>query len=144
MFNQVKAASRRLQGHAQHTPIMTSRTLDRRTGARVLLKCENFQRVGAFRHHNDGLEPRLAGRQRQRCAMISGRVSSDRRGVTRIGTRVQESTYSVAGTTKLERAGTLLVLAFENRLKTRSRRQDRAFWNSVMMEPTSDGFQRNG
>ena len=28
---------------------MTSRTLDERTGAQVFLKCENFQRVGAFK-----------------------------------------------------------------------------------------------
>ncbi len=31
------------------TPIMTSRTLNRMTGAEVYLKCENYQRVGAFK-----------------------------------------------------------------------------------------------
>lgn len=31
------------------TPIMTSRTLNRQTGVKVFLKCENFQRVGAFK-----------------------------------------------------------------------------------------------
>ncbi|MDX1663581.1 MAG: pyridoxal-phosphate dependent enzyme [Candidatus Promineifilaceae bacterium] len=31
------------------TPVMTSRTLDARTGRKIYLKCENFQRVGAFK-----------------------------------------------------------------------------------------------
>jgi threonine dehydratase len=34
---------------AHRTPVFTSRTLDERAGARVFLKCENFQRVGAFK-----------------------------------------------------------------------------------------------
>ncbi len=49
MFELIKAAKERLQGYANRTPIMTSRTLNRRTGAEVYLKCENFQRVGAFK-----------------------------------------------------------------------------------------------
>lgn len=49
MFERIKAASKRLRGHANITPIMTSRTLDQLVGAEVVLKCENFQRVGAFK-----------------------------------------------------------------------------------------------
>ena len=49
MFEQVKAAQRRLQNVANRTPVMTSRTLNQRVGAEVVLKCENFQRVGAFK-----------------------------------------------------------------------------------------------
>jgi threonine dehydratase len=49
MFESVKAARERLRGHAHVTPVMTSRTLDRLVGAEVYLKCENFQRVGAFK-----------------------------------------------------------------------------------------------
>ncbi len=45
----VRAAAERLQGIAHHTPVLTSRTLDALTGARVHLKCENFQRMGAFK-----------------------------------------------------------------------------------------------
>lgn len=48
-FADVEAAARRLAGQAHRTPVMTSRTLDRRVGAQVLLKCENFQRIGAFK-----------------------------------------------------------------------------------------------
>jgi len=49
MFEFVQAASKRLRGHAHITPIMSSRTLNQSAGAEVYLKCENFQRVGAFK-----------------------------------------------------------------------------------------------
>ena len=49
MFDKIKAAQERLKGYANVTPIMTSRTLNRMVGAEVYLKCENFQRVGAFK-----------------------------------------------------------------------------------------------
>ena len=45
----VVAAARRLAGVAHRTPVLTSRTADARTGARLYLKCENFQRGGAFK-----------------------------------------------------------------------------------------------
>lgn len=45
----VSAAATRIAGVAHRTPVHTSRTLDELTGARVFLKCENFQRVGAFK-----------------------------------------------------------------------------------------------
>jgi len=43
------AARERLRGVAHRTPVVTSRTLDERVGARVFLKCENLQRMGAFK-----------------------------------------------------------------------------------------------
>jgi threonine ammonia-lyase medium form len=49
MFEEVKAARGRLRSIANHTPVMTSRTLDALTGRHIFLKCENFQRVGAFK-----------------------------------------------------------------------------------------------
>jgi len=45
----IAAAAERLTGHARRTPVMTSRTVDERTGAQVFFKCENFQRMGAFK-----------------------------------------------------------------------------------------------
>jgi threonine dehydratase len=42
-------AARLLEGSAHRTPVLTSRTVDRRTGARVFFKCENLQRGGAFK-----------------------------------------------------------------------------------------------
>ena len=49
LFEIVKAAQKRIEGHAHVTPIMTSRTLNQLTGAEIFLKCENFQRMGAFK-----------------------------------------------------------------------------------------------
>ena len=48
-YEDIAAAARRLEGHARRTPVMTSRMVDERTGAKVFFKCENFQRMGAFK-----------------------------------------------------------------------------------------------
>lgn len=48
-FADVQAAATRVDGVAHRTPVMTSRTVDRQTEATVFFKCENFQRVGAFK-----------------------------------------------------------------------------------------------
>jgi threonine dehydratase len=45
----VERAAQRLAGVAHRTPVLTSRTLDERTGARVQLKAECLQRGGAFK-----------------------------------------------------------------------------------------------
>jgi threonine dehydratase len=49
LFQKVQEAQQRLSGVAHTTPVMTSRTLNRLVAADVFLKCENFQRVGAFK-----------------------------------------------------------------------------------------------
>lgn len=48
-FDDVVAAVNRLKGIANKTPVMTSRNLSELCGVQVYLKCENFQRVGAFK-----------------------------------------------------------------------------------------------
>ncbi|MCH5671427.1 threo-3-hydroxy-L-aspartate ammonia-lyase [Streptomyces gilvus] len=45
----VRDAAARLRGVVHRTPVLRSRTLDALVGAEVHLKCENFQRVGAFK-----------------------------------------------------------------------------------------------
>ncbi|MGH3369985.1 MAG: threo-3-hydroxy-L-aspartate ammonia-lyase, partial [Nocardioidaceae bacterium] len=45
----VQEAAKRIGGIAHRTPVVTSRTLDDLVGASVFLKCENFQRAGAFK-----------------------------------------------------------------------------------------------
>jgi len=45
----IEAAARRLEGVANRTPVMTSRQFDARTGTKSFFKCENFQRMGAFK-----------------------------------------------------------------------------------------------
>jgi threonine dehydratase len=46
---EVREAAGRLAGVAHRTPVVRSRSLDQRTGVQAYLKCENFQRVGAFK-----------------------------------------------------------------------------------------------
>ncbi|MCW3662919.1 threo-3-hydroxy-L-aspartate ammonia-lyase [Burkholderia cenocepacia] len=48
-YDDVAAAAARLEGHAHRTPVMTSRTIDDALGAQVFFKCENLQRMGAFK-----------------------------------------------------------------------------------------------
>jgi threo-3-hydroxy-L-aspartate ammonia-lyase len=48
-FADITAAAARLKGIAHRTPVHTSRTANARTGAELFFKCENFQRMGAFK-----------------------------------------------------------------------------------------------
>jgi threonine dehydratase len=48
-YQDVAAAAQRLAGVAHRTPVMTSRTANELTGAELFFKCENFQRMGAFK-----------------------------------------------------------------------------------------------
>ena len=48
-YADIAAAAARLQGVAHRTPVMSSRTADEITGAQVFFKCENLQRMGAFK-----------------------------------------------------------------------------------------------
>ncbi|ATF89852.1 MULTISPECIES: threo-3-hydroxy-L-aspartate ammonia-lyase [Burkholderia] len=48
-YADVAAAAERIAGHAHRTPVLTSRTVDEELGAQVFFKCENFQRMGAFK-----------------------------------------------------------------------------------------------
>jgi threonine dehydratase len=48
-FTDVVAAAQRIAGHAHRTPVLTSRTLNDELAAEVFFKCENFQRMGAFK-----------------------------------------------------------------------------------------------
>jgi len=48
-FADVAAAHERIKAAAKRTPVLTSATIDALTGARVHFKCENFQRMGAFK-----------------------------------------------------------------------------------------------
>ena len=45
----VRAAAARIAPHVHRTPVLTSRTADVASGARLFFKCETFQRVGAFK-----------------------------------------------------------------------------------------------
>ena len=46
---EIRQAAERLRPWVHQTPVLTSKTLDARTGGSIFFKCENFQRVGAFK-----------------------------------------------------------------------------------------------
>jgi threonine dehydratase len=48
-YSDLAAAHARIKRYAKRTPVLTSSTVDALTGARVHFKCENFQRMGAFK-----------------------------------------------------------------------------------------------
>ncbi|MFF9275785.1 pyridoxal-phosphate dependent enzyme [Streptomyces griseosporeus] len=48
-LDDIRDAAARIEGVAHRTPVLRSRTLDALVGAEVFLKCENFQRMGAFK-----------------------------------------------------------------------------------------------
>jgi len=48
-YQDVVAAAARIEGFARHTPVLTSRTANALSGAELFFKCENFQKMGAFK-----------------------------------------------------------------------------------------------
>jgi threonine dehydratase len=66
-FASVQAAADRIAPFVHHTAVLTSRTLDEWLDARVFLKCEHLQRVGAFKYRGatnavQSLTPEAAAR----------------------------------------------------------------------------------
>lgn len=45
----IRAAHERIRGHIHRTPVLTCRTIDQMAGAALFFKCENLQKVGAFK-----------------------------------------------------------------------------------------------
>jgi threo-3-hydroxy-L-aspartate ammonia-lyase len=48
-YADIATAHERIKAHAHRTPVLTSTSIDARTGARAFFKCENLQRMGAFK-----------------------------------------------------------------------------------------------
>ena len=48
-FDDIARAHERIRPHAKRTPVLTSTTVDELVGAKLFFKCENFQRMGAFK-----------------------------------------------------------------------------------------------
>lgn len=48
-IDDIKNAVKRIKPYVHNTPVFESRTVNQRTGATVFFKCENFQRMGAFK-----------------------------------------------------------------------------------------------
>src|SRR4029453_11363598 len=48
-IDDIRTAARRIQPYIHRTPVLTSMTLNQMCGAELFFKCENFQKVGAFK-----------------------------------------------------------------------------------------------
>jgi threonine dehydratase len=48
-FAKIRAAHERIRAHVHRTPVLTSTRLDAASGASLFFKCENFQKIGAFK-----------------------------------------------------------------------------------------------
>ncbi len=48
-FDSIRAAHQRIRAHIHRTPVMTSSRLDEASGAHLFFKCENLQKIGAFK-----------------------------------------------------------------------------------------------
>ena len=48
-IDDVRSAAERIKGVGHRTPVLTSKTLDQLAGRELFFKCENFQKVGAFK-----------------------------------------------------------------------------------------------
>ena len=48
-IEEIKSAAQRIKPYIHRTPVLTNESLNQQVGAQVFLKCENFQKVGAFK-----------------------------------------------------------------------------------------------
>jgi threo-3-hydroxy-L-aspartate ammonia-lyase len=80
-FADVLAAAERLRGIAHRTPAVTSATLDERTGARVFLKAENLQRIGAFKFRGAYNAIAQLGEERKRGGVVAFSSGNHAQGV---------------------------------------------------------------
>jgi threonine dehydratase len=48
-FDSIRRAHERIRAHIHRTPVLTSTRLDEASGAHLFFKCENFQKIGAFK-----------------------------------------------------------------------------------------------
>lgn len=95
MFELIKAAKNRLQGYANVTPVMTSRTLNRLVGVEVYFKCENFQRVGAFKFRGAfNAISQLSNAQRS-CGVITYSSGNHAQAVALVGQMLKVQTIIV-------------------------------------------------
>jgi threonine dehydratase len=69
-FDDIAAAHERIKPQARRTPVLSSSTIDALTGARVFFKCENFQRMGAFKFRGAfNALSQLGPQERRRCVL---------------------------------------------------------------------------
>jgi threonine dehydratase len=85
LFAMVREAAGRLEGVAHVTPLMRSRTLDERLGAEIVFKCENFQRMGAFKFRGAYNAMSLLTPEERRCGVLTFSSGNHAQAVALVG-----------------------------------------------------------
>jgi threonine dehydratase len=80
-FGDVQAARARIAGAANRTPVLTSRTLNGLSGREVFLKCESFQRGGAFKFRGAYNKISLLGERERRRGILAFSSGNHAQGV---------------------------------------------------------------
>ena len=70
-FGDVVAARQRVLPYVHRTPVLTSRLIDERVGARVFFKCEIFQRIGAFKARGAFSRLTLLSPEERACGVVA-------------------------------------------------------------------------
>lgn len=85
-FADVEAAGRRIDGVVHRTPVLSSVGLDLACGgAHVLLKCENFQRTGAFKFRGAYNRLSLLSPDERASGVVAYSSGNHAQGITRRG-----------------------------------------------------------
>lgn len=80
-FDDVAAAANRIEGHAHRTPILRSHTMDTELGAEVFFKCENLQRMGAFKFRGAFNALSKLDERRQRAGVVAFSSGNHAQGI---------------------------------------------------------------
>lgn len=67
----IRAAAERIRGIVHRTPVLTSETLDRLAGRHVAFKCENLQKVGAFKYRGATNAVRNLPEEVAKCGVVT-------------------------------------------------------------------------
>jgi len=94
-FDDVATAHERIRPHARHTPCMTSRQVDELTGASVFFKCENLQRMGAFKFRGAYNALSLLSADQKRCGVLAFSSGNHAQAVALAGKLLQVRTTIV-------------------------------------------------
>ncbi len=94
-FDDIAAAHERIRPHARRTPVLASSTIDALTGAQVFFKCENFQRMGAFKFRGAYNALSQLGPEERRRGVLAFSSGNHAQAVALAGKLLQIKTFIV-------------------------------------------------
>jgi len=145
-FGDITAAEQRLSGEVWHTPVLRIEELDKRSGNALFVKCENLQRIGAFKFR--GAYNRLSqlSADERRAGVVAFSSGNHAQGVALaaklLGIKATIVMPADAPATKLQSTRELgaRVVTFDRRTEDREKiaEQIRAENNATLVPPFDD------